>query len=252
MTHVRRSRRMPSPPSPPSARQVFQTKCIMEDVNEHEEVVGHYAAFERDHPDHPVVLDVRVRAPPGRREPLCCKSHPRLCRTHPRPALPGSDNAHITHAIPSSPSSPACPPIRAAHRQPALLPHALLPTLMLVPACIAAGQGILHSAGPQSCTSSPPHLPLPTRTHPGVHTHTSPPALPCIACSHGHLCLPPTHPPSPTPTRVQFEDPNGALVFERHGASEADFHFTTAVEGEYKLCFTAKGEGGAGVLQRHG
>lgn len=75
---------------------VFQTKCIMEDVNEHEEVVGHYAAFERDHPDHPVVLDVR------------------------------------------------------------------------------------------------------------------------------------------------FEDPNGALVFERHGASEADFHFTTAVEGEYKLCFTAK------------
>ncbi|KAL4451435.1 hypothetical protein ABPG77_009507 [Micractinium sp. CCAP 211/92] len=75
---------------------VFQTKCIMEDMNEHEEVVGHYAAYERDHPDHAVVLDVR------------------------------------------------------------------------------------------------------------------------------------------------FEDPNGALVFERHGASEADFHFTAAIEGEYKLCFTAK------------
>ncbi|KAL4420637.1 hypothetical protein ABPG75_010293 [Micractinium tetrahymenae] len=87
---------LPGPARAYEFDMVFQTKCILEDVNEHEEVVGHYAAYERDHPDHPVVLD------------------------------------------------------------------------------------------------------------------------------------------------VWFEDPNGALVFERHGAADADFHFTSAAEGEYKLCFTAK------------
>lgn len=55
--------------APPRGWQVFQTKCIMEDVNEHEEVVGHYAAYEREHPDRPVVLDVRVSAAPVRAVP---------------------------------------------------------------------------------------------------------------------------------------------------------------------------------------
>ena len=44
------------------------------------------------------------------------------------------------------------------------------------------------------------------------------------------------------PLSLQFEDPQGQVVFERHGASDADFHFTSNGEGEYKLCFTAKGE----------
>ena len=30
-------------------------------------------------------------------------------------------------------------------------------------------------------------------------------------------------------------------MYERHGASDGDFHFTSNGEGEYKLCFTAKG-----------
>lgn len=72
------------------------------------------------------------------------------------------------------------------------------------------------------------------------------PVLASSACSNSAICQPqPTHPTNPL-ARPQFEDPNGALVFERHGASEADFHFTAAIEGEYKLCFTAKGERGAG------
>ena len=47
------------PPSPPS-QQVFQTKCIMEDVNEQEEVTGSFQAFMREHPDQAVQIDARV------------------------------------------------------------------------------------------------------------------------------------------------------------------------------------------------
>ena len=43
------------------------------------------------------------------------------------------------------------------------------------------------------------------------------------------------------PCHAQFEDPQGQLVFDRHGSSDGDFHFTANSEGEYKLCFTAKG-----------
>lgn len=47
---------------------------------------------------------------------------------------------------------------------------------------------------------------------------------------------------------VQFEDPEGNVVFEQQGQHTFDFHFDSAKEGEYKLCFTAKGslEGGGG------
>ena len=68
----------------------------------------------------------------------------------------------------------------------------------------------------------------------------------CRACSgSGTLMLstpPLSHPPLSPPRRPQFEDPQGQLVFERRGSSEGDFHFTSNGEGEYKLCFTAKGE----------
>ncbi|EFN52619.1 hypothetical protein CHLNCDRAFT_138690 [Chlorella variabilis] len=37
-----------------------------------------------------------------------------------------------------------------------------------------------------------------------------------------------------------FEDPQGQLVFERHGSAGAEFKFVSNGEGEYKLCFTAK------------
>lgn len=44
---------------------VFQTKCVMEDVNEHEEVTGNFAAFTKDHADQPVIIDVRFEDPNG-------------------------------------------------------------------------------------------------------------------------------------------------------------------------------------------
>ena len=40
--------------------QVFQTKCIMEDVNEQEEVTGSFRAFTRDNPGQAVQIDARV------------------------------------------------------------------------------------------------------------------------------------------------------------------------------------------------
>jgi hypothetical protein len=40
---------------------------------------------------------------------------------------------------------------------------------------------------------------------------------------------------------VQIEDPEGHVMYERQGLSTADFQFTAPKEGEYKLCFTAKG-----------
>lgn len=39
---------------------------------------------------------------------------------------------------------------------------------------------------------------------------------------------------------ARFEDPQGQLVFERHGSAGAEFKFVSNGEGEYKLCFTAK------------
>lgn len=41
------------------------------------------------------------------------------------------------------------------------------------------------------------------------------------------------------PALLQFEDPQGHVVFERAGISETAFQFTSTTEGEYKLCFTA-------------
>ena len=65
-------------------------------------------------------------------------------------------------------------------------------------------------------------------------------------CSSGPRIAPMRHQsclPAAAPSLgAQFEDPQGQLVFERHGSSEGDFHFTSNGEGEYKLCFTAKGE----------
>lgn len=60
-----------------AASQVFQTKCIMEDVDEGVEVTGDFRAFQRDHPDQEVAIDARVGAarsaggmPPGRHAEL--------------------------------------------------------------------------------------------------------------------------------------------------------------------------------------
>lgn len=44
---------------------VFQTKCIMEDVNEQEEVTGSFRAFMKDHPDQAVQIDARFEDPQG-------------------------------------------------------------------------------------------------------------------------------------------------------------------------------------------
>ncbi len=40
--------------------QVFQTKCIMEDVGEHEEVQGNYYAYQREGAGQAVPIDARV------------------------------------------------------------------------------------------------------------------------------------------------------------------------------------------------
>ena len=40
--------------------QIFQTKCIMEDLTRNEEVHGQFWAFNKDHPDQPVHIDTRV------------------------------------------------------------------------------------------------------------------------------------------------------------------------------------------------
>ncbi|PSC71761.1 transmembrane emp24 domain-containing p24delta4-like [Micractinium conductrix] len=47
-------------------------------------------------------------------------------------------------------------------------------------------------------------------------------------------------PDQPVTIDVRFEDPAGALVFERHGSAEGEFQFQSSGEGEYKLCFTAR------------
>ena len=69
-----------------------------------------------------------------------------------------------------------------------------------------------------------------------------------ICCSTGRLRLLPTTsfcphsaPPS-LPSPAQFEDPQGSLVFERSGSATGEFQFMSGSEGEYKLCFTAKGD----------
>ena len=41
---------------------MFQTKCIMEDVNDQEEVTGSFRAFAKDHPEQAVTIDARVGA----------------------------------------------------------------------------------------------------------------------------------------------------------------------------------------------
>jgi hypothetical protein len=39
---------------------LFQTKCVMEEINRGVLVVGDYAAFEKDNADRPVEMDVKV------------------------------------------------------------------------------------------------------------------------------------------------------------------------------------------------
>lgn len=95
-------------------------------------------------------------------------------------------------------------------------------------------------------------LPAATAPQPAARTQpfkcrnpTRVPLRQCRVCSGSGILLstpPLSHPPLSPPRHPQFEDPQGQLVFERHGSSEGDFHFTSNGEGEYKLCFTAKGE----------
>ena len=40
---------------------LFQTKCVMEEINRGVLVVGDFAAFEKEHPDKPVEMDVKAR-----------------------------------------------------------------------------------------------------------------------------------------------------------------------------------------------
>jgi hypothetical protein len=39
---------------------LFQTKCVMEEINTNVLVVGDYAAYSKDDPNVPVVVDVKV------------------------------------------------------------------------------------------------------------------------------------------------------------------------------------------------
>jgi hypothetical protein len=48
------------------------------------------------------------------------------------------------------------------------------------------------------------------------------------------------HPEQEVAIDARFEDPQGHLVYERHGSASGEFHFVSGDEGEYKLCFTAK------------
>lgn len=41
---------------------------------------------------------------------------------------------------------------------------------------------------------------------------------------------------------MQVDDPYSAAVYEKHSVSDGQFVFTTKTGGEYKACFTAKGE----------
>ena len=40
---------------------LFQTKCVMEEINRGVLVVGDFAAFEKEHPDRPVEMDIKAR-----------------------------------------------------------------------------------------------------------------------------------------------------------------------------------------------
>jgi hypothetical protein len=40
---------------------------------------------------------------------------------------------------------------------------------------------------------------------------------------------------------LQIEDPNGKIVFEKKQQAAGTFTLLSAIEGEYKICFTAKG-----------
>jgi p24 family protein delta-1 len=44
------------------------------------------------------------------------------------------------------------------------------------------------------------------------------------------------------PVNIRIEDPNGEVVFQEQNSNEADFQIPSTIEGEYKICFTAKGK----------
>jgi len=41
----------------------------------------------------------------------------------------------------------------------------------------------------------------------------------------------------------QVEDPLGHVLFTKHGTASGQFAFTTKEDGDFKACFSAKGEG---------
>ena len=116
-------------------------------------------------------------------------------------------------------------------------------------ACRAkGGEGWLLSACARACTgrsSRHPWRVLPRALAQQACGSPTPTACTCMQRTMQHGTMRALHgsitfclPCLPWP---QFEDPAGNVVFERHGESEGAFHFTTTAEGEYKLCFTAKG-----------
>ena len=83
-----------------------------------------------------------------------------------------------------------------------------------------------------ACTRSPPSSPF-TRTH---STHP-----------HAQIEDPNSAHSTPTHPHAQIEDPNSHVVFDQHNAPTGEFSFTSGPEGEYKLCFTARGGWEAGM-----
>ena len=42
---------------------------------------------------------------------------------------------------------------------------------------------------------------------------------------------------------VQVEAPSGTVLYDQKGLQSGQFAFTTKEDGDFKACFTAKGEG---------
>lgn len=50
------------------------------------------------------------------------------------------------------------------------------------------------------------------------------------------------------PLTIRIEDPVGEEVFSKADVDTVEFHLPSVYEGEYKVCFTAKGKSSAGAI----